>query len=245
MAWLDDRAWCHPKLVNLNDRAFRVYINGISYSSGMSTRGILTPSQQRFIGATASIYRALVSEGLWDELDGTVRIHDWDEHNARREARRDADRQRKRHQRSGQSSGRPADKPAEHPADSHRSVLVRTGAGAPLMTVDSKPSVEIPNGISTAQALVGEYVDQVRALGSDPPSRAKGIVARQVGELLSEGQPADAIRGAISLLVERRLHPSTLPTLLLEATAGPARKRSSKGVSAHDILDMAGRQLGP
>lgn len=116
-----------------------------------------------------------------------------------------------------------------------------------VQSIAPEPSLEPsytkePNG-SFAQALVAEYVDQVQALGAKPAARAKGQVARLVGELLAEGQPVETISGAISLLVERRLHPSTLPTLLLEATAGPARKQNAKGVSAQEIFSMTGRQL--
>ena len=37
MAWLDERIWCHPKITDLSDRAFRVYVNSIAYASGMNT----------------------------------------------------------------------------------------------------------------------------------------------------------------------------------------------------------------
>ena len=39
MAWVDDRIWCHQKLADLSDRAFRVWVNGIAYSSGFQTKG--------------------------------------------------------------------------------------------------------------------------------------------------------------------------------------------------------------
>ncbi len=243
MAWLDDRAWCHPKLTRLSDRALRVWVSGLCYSAGFGTKGRLEDVHQKLIGTTEKAKRELVSIGLWHDVEnGAVLIHDWDEHNDKRDAKRASDRERKRRQRDKErDTSRNVTRDSQRDIERDRRGLKEVKE----VKNDVKTSVERPNGLSTAQSLVGEYVDQVRALGSDPPSRAKGIVARQVGELLSEGQPEDVIRGAIALLVERRLHPSTLPTLLLEATAGPARKRSAKGVSAHDILDMAGKRLGP
>lgn len=113
MAWLDDRVWCHPKLADVSDRAFRVWVNGMAYSSGFGTRGVLTAGQQRTIGADTKSRRELVASGLWDETDGGVCIHDWDAHNGKRDARRAADRERKKASRSsgtsaGQSAGRSA-----------------------------------------------------------------------------------------------------------------------------------------
>lgn len=110
MAWLDDRLWCHPKIVGLTDRAHRVYVDGITYSSGMSTKGRLTAAQQKLIGCAAKQRHELVAAGLWD-LNGdgtTVLIHDWDEHNGKRDERRAKDRQRKRDAR--QSAGQDTDK---------------------------------------------------------------------------------------------------------------------------------------
>jgi hypothetical protein len=79
-------------------------------------------------------------------------------------------------------------------------------------------------GEPSAQALVAYYVDLQRELGVDPPKRLIGQTARQVGELLREGQPAQVVARALELLVERRLHPSTLPSLIPEAIAGPGKR---------------------
>jgi hypothetical protein len=102
MAWLDDRLWCHPKLADLTDRAFRAYINSITYSAGMGTRGHLTSGQQRIIGAAPRDRRELISAGLWNvNGDGeAIVIHDWDEHNGKRDMQREKDRERKRQARA-------------------------------------------------------------------------------------------------------------------------------------------------
>jgi hypothetical protein len=93
VAWLDERIWCHPKMTDLTDRAFRVYVNGLAYSSGFGCRGHLTAGQQKAIGATGRVRGELVRAGLWEDAPGgSIDIHDWDGHNAKREARRAANR---------------------------------------------------------------------------------------------------------------------------------------------------------
>ncbi len=100
MAWLDDRVWCHPKIVGLSANAFRAHINAIAYSSGFGTAGVLSAGQQKIIGASGRDRRELVAAELWDQVDaGGIQIHDWDEHNGKRDARRAADRERKRQER--------------------------------------------------------------------------------------------------------------------------------------------------
>jgi len=98
MAWIDDRIWCHPKFANLSAGAFALYVKGIAYSAGMSTGGRLDAGNQKLIGATKTARAQLIDAGLWD-VNGdqvTVEIHDWDEHNGKRDERRRADRERKR-----------------------------------------------------------------------------------------------------------------------------------------------------
>jgi hypothetical protein len=131
MAWLDDRVWCHPKVAGLSDRAFRVHVCAITYSSGFSTAGVLTVAQQRLVGATTRQRTELVTAGLWDELEqGAVRIHDWDEHNGKRDARRAAERERMRRTRGEQRANSSANKHA------NRGVL--TGDGSEGSEVNPK-----------------------------------------------------------------------------------------------------------
>lgn len=119
MAWIDDRVWCHPKLVDIPPAARWVWVAGVAYSSGFGTRGLLSPGQQQQIGATANTRKRLIEIGLWDEMPaGHIRIHDWDEHNDKRDERRAKDRERKREQRARErrtspaaSAGRHADSP--------------------------------------------------------------------------------------------------------------------------------------
>lgn len=96
MAWIDDRIWCHPKFTDLSAPAFRAYVNGVAYASGMSTRGHLTSEQQKLVGGTSKVRNELVRAQLWDENSNGIVVHDWEEHNGKRDERRAADRERKR-----------------------------------------------------------------------------------------------------------------------------------------------------
>lgn len=75
----------------------------------------------------------------------------------------------------------------------------------------------------TAQTLVGEWVEHCN---SRPPQRVLGHVAREVKALLSEGIDPDAIRGGLATWHRKKLHPSTLASVVhevREASATTAR----------------------
>lgn len=109
MAWLDDTVWCKPTFTDLPDKVFRVWAHGLAYSSGFSTRGVLTVEHQRLIGANSRAKTTLIQGGLWEpKTDGSVYIHGWAERNGKRDERKEKDRARKREQRrlsAGQSAG--------------------------------------------------------------------------------------------------------------------------------------------
>jgi len=97
--------------------------------------------------------------------------------------------------------------PARRALGNEESNVVKLGAGA------------------SAKELVGYFCERYAAEVQEPPSRRLvGQVARQVGELLRDGISARAIAGALELMLAKRLHPSTLPSLIAEAAAGPGRR---------------------
>ena len=103
MAWVDNRAWAHPKIADLSDKAFRVWVNGICYSAGFGTQGRLTAGHQKLIGSNPKIRRELENAGLWLDEGPDVMIHDWDEHNGERDRKTE---QRKRYMREYQAARR-------------------------------------------------------------------------------------------------------------------------------------------
>ncbi len=114
---------------------------------------------------------------------------------------------------------------------------VTESAGPPVTESGQEPEVDLEpeepvtaNAVTArpiSQALVATYIDEAREAGYDPPRRMVGHTARMVGELLAEGQDADTVMAALRLMTERRLHPSTLPSLIAEAALGPPRRRAA------------------
>jgi hypothetical protein len=69
--------------------------------------------------------------------------------------------------------------------------------------------------IPTAQTLVAAYVDAYRGrAGHDPPSRVKGQLAKELGRLIGDGIPPDAIKAGFIEWFERDQHPSTLASFV-------------------------------
>lgn len=97
MGWvkLDDGFHLNPKITGLSDRAFRVYVEMLAWSSCNLTDGVLPARIVRDIRATdARTLRRervhpraeLARAGLWEEqADGSYLIHDYLEYNPSRE----------------------------------------------------------------------------------------------------------------------------------------------------------------
>lgn len=180
MAWLDERIWCHRKMLALSDRAFRAYINAIAYSAGMGSKGVLTLPQQRLLGARSSEREQLLKVGLWDERgDGDIYIHDWDEHNAKRDERKEKDRERKRVRRM--SAGRPTESPQERPQDIHALKEV-------------KVVKEVPNGTSASGRIRNPIWDAlVEVFGEPSTDTARTLRGKVCSSLTRAGATPDEV----------------------------------------------------
>ena len=88
MAWfkLDDSTYDHPKIVQLSDGAFRLWIKAGIYSARHLTDGMVTPATLRVLQARQRHCDELWSAGLWEPVtDGGYRIHDWHDYQPTRE----------------------------------------------------------------------------------------------------------------------------------------------------------------
>lgn len=181
MAWIDDRIWCHGKFADLTDHAFAAYVKAVAYSSGMNCRGHLSLGQQRLIGCDTKARRELINAGLWDTNgDATsIYIHDWDEHNSKRDDRREADRVRKRAARKSQgtSAGQRADSPQDAPQDT-----TRTNATAST----ARPHVDGSEGSEGSDRKDQNPVTRT-VVGDD----GDGSGGDHLGQLLSKATPED------------------------------------------------------
>lgn len=173
MAWVDDLVWCKPSFLAVPTPAFRVWVHGLAYSNGLTTRGTLTAAHQRLLGSSPKIRAALIEHGLWEErTGGDVYIHGWQERNGRTDERRVKDRDRKRLSRSvsaGQSSGQ------------------STVVSAPVSAVAARVDVKTLRRTSRSKTLAFTTTDRGApdrvAEGQD---RASAEVQHQIGESLGE-----------------------------------------------------------
>lgn len=81
------------------------------------------------------------------------------------------------------------------------------------------PAGDVVAAPTSAQSLLAEWID---ACGTRPPGSVVGQVAKQLGGMLTEGIPFDDVRGGLALWHAKRLHPSTLPSVVHEFRQGPA-----------------------
>ena len=110
-------------------------------------------------------------------------------------------------------------------------------------SVESSPSGgrALARTRTDAGTLTAHFVDEYRlAAGQDPPKRTVKQLASEAKKLLDEGADSETVKRAVSLMIEKRLSPSTLPSMMLEAAAGPRRtRRFARGVTADEMLTKA------
>lgn len=120
-----------------------------------------------------------------------------------------------------------------------------TPNGDTALSPEPKVEPSLPPGAALALAhagtLTAHFVDEYRAAaGQAPPKRTVKQLAAEAKRLLDEGADSGTVQTAISLMIEKRLAPSTLPSLMLEAAAGPRRtRRFGRGVTSDEMLIKA------
>jgi hypothetical protein len=83
MAWvkLDDQMPEHPKVEDLSDRAFRVYIEGIAYCSRTLSDGRIPASKVKKLGGTPKVVQELVEARLWHANGVGFMVNDYLKYN--------------------------------------------------------------------------------------------------------------------------------------------------------------------
>ena len=140
---------------------------------------------------------------------------------------------------------KPSSPPSPQGRDSRQTVMegpARTAAPElPSMPVKTEVQDKVKDGASLAlvpappppsgQTLVAFFVDESVRLGGVVPARVKGQIAKQIGEMLKEGIAPERVQAGISLLVDRRLAPSSLPSAVNEASMPPAAPRREQSAA--------------
>lgn len=124
MAWLDDRIRDHPKIVRASAPAFRHWALALCYCSAHGTEGRLDEAVKA-LSVPRNIIRELVALQLWDQESDGIWVHDWQEHNSKRDEkvteRRAQDRERQRRHRERVRQNDPAE-PRDVTRDSDRDI---------------------------------------------------------------------------------------------------------------------------
>jgi hypothetical protein len=75
----------HPKVAELSDRAFRALIASWCYAARFETDGYLPEQAQRAVGMNNKLAGELEAAGLLHRNGAGWHVHDWDEHQRRRD----------------------------------------------------------------------------------------------------------------------------------------------------------------
>ena len=110
MAWvrIDDQLSDHPKIVAAGPDAAWLFIAGLCYAARYLTDGFIPDAQVRRLSdvkSPTSAAERLVSNGLWDAVEGGYVIHDYLDYNAASETVKE------RRQRNAERQSRWRDKP--------------------------------------------------------------------------------------------------------------------------------------
>lgn len=113
MTWfrIDDGFWSHPKTSTLSDSSVALWVRAGAYSCQHLTDGFIPKDSLKLLGKPASA-KGLVAAGLWLEVAGGWRFHDWDEYQETSSAvkkRREDARERQRKSRKKSRVTRPGD----------------------------------------------------------------------------------------------------------------------------------------
>ena len=93
---IDDRFAGNPKVTELSDAAFRLYVTALCWCSQHETDGFVTKKKARMLGRPNRVQELVVAK-LWHETDGGYEVNDYLVYNPSRvelEQRREATRQR-------------------------------------------------------------------------------------------------------------------------------------------------------
>lgn len=129
-------------------------------------------------------------------------------------------------------------------------IVVQQVAGSRLQVAGSREQVAggvvAPRADRSAQTLVAEWIDHC---DSRPPSRVIGPVSKYLREMLEEGQHYEKVRNGLALWHEKRLHPSSLPSCVFEASQGrklnKAEQRTANGLAVvRSLQEQEARQQG-
>lgn len=239
MSWLkiDDGFMEHPKVVGLSASAFRLFMEGLCYSSRYLTDGKMPTGALRAMNGTPRAAVELVAAGLWEVRDEGWAVHDYLEYNPSR-AEVDEKRQHISQERSKAGSKGAAKRwqgdgpvPLPVPLSSSETLSPQPPAAAPKDCLDRFFKAE----------KVNEQVAALVEMWHVPLSQqARG----QLGAMLKKhGHGQDVANAAISAINARGSPVEYMQGVLRNGRQARRQDtRSGQGFSAEDA-DRAKRYL--
>jgi hypothetical protein len=195
MPWvkLDDRFPSHRKVALLSDRAFRLYVSALCWSSENLTEGRITQRELPLVAARLRGVKTAASEleaaQLWDRVDDGWQIHDFLEYNpdrARVQADREANAARQQAWRDRKRAEREAKKAAEEAArNAPRNGVTPEGENTPDDTTttatrhDDDTTTTATRAEQNEEPQVGEFRNGV-SNGTPSPSRPVPVLPSEV-----------------------------------------------------------------
>lgn len=79
MAWfkVDDHLYSHPKWIALPKCSRALWVTAGAWCAGQLLDGFIPASVLPMLGGTRADAKALVTSGLWREVNGGWKFHDW------------------------------------------------------------------------------------------------------------------------------------------------------------------------
>lgn len=261
MAWfqVDDQLAMHRKVCEAGNAAMGLWVRAGAWSMANLTEGFVSKPAAKTLG-TASQAKALVSSGLWVEVEGGYQFHEW---GARQlSAEQIAERRRKRAEagakggtKSGESrrGGKPEANREAKPEASASAKAEQKRTPVPVPTQKNSSYVPTEATDTNAQGISATPgADLVREIvPKDHPPATLTSLRHQAAELLNGGTPRDVVADALWLWCDKpsvgigRTILASLCSEVLKTRATSSRPRAAPGaVTAGEAKVLGWADLG-
>lgn len=202
-AKVDDKLFSHPKVAQCSQSAMGLWVKALSWSVCYSTDGVVPKKTVAQLGGRLRDAQQLLDAGLWEQIDGGYRFHDWSDYmpttyQSRQESARISPESRPNHAKKVKAGAAGGRKKAANRAKRLAKPVAETQQMC--SPVPSRP-VDTPNGVSS---LVTQAVDDGPQLTLVPTATAPADAAAKPtqnsrGTRLPEGWFPDRTPAALKL----------------------------------------------
>lgn len=224
MAWfqVDDQLAMHRKVCEAGNAAMGLWVRAGAWSMANLTEGFVSKSAAKTLG-TSGQAKALVTAGLWVEINGGYQFHEWGTRQMSAEQIAERRRVRAEAGRKGGQSSKGGKPKAKLEADAQASASEKPKQNAtPVPVPTQRNSGYVPesatdsNGRDSVAATPG--AELVRELiPRSHPDAVRTALRIRASELIRQGHTRADVAAALELwLTKPSLGPNALPSLLSE-----------------------------